>query len=91
MTEIGKTWSAPISRRALLEGVAYVGGVTTVLATVAVQPAQAKMAQKAVRYQASPKGGQQCSNCKLFTPPNGCTAVEGPIRPSGWCAIYVKA
>jgi hypothetical protein len=48
------------------------------------------MAQSAVRYQATPKDGKQCSDCKLFVPPNACKNVEGEIAPAGWCALWVK-
>ncbi len=52
--------------------------------------AQAKMAQKAVRYQDTPKDGKQCSGCSLFIAPNACKTVDGDIAPTGWCALWVK-
>jgi hypothetical protein len=56
------------------------------------QPAQAaKIAQTVVKYQATPKGEQKCSNCKLFTAPNACQTVDGTVSPDGWCMIYQKA
>ena len=51
----------------------------------------AKVSQKAVAYQAEPKGAFQCSNCRLFQAPNACVNVEGPVVASGWCRIWVKA
>jgi hypothetical protein len=48
------------------------------------------MAQKAVEYQDTPKGDQQCSNCSLFQEPNACTLVDGEISPAGWCKFWVK-
>jgi hypothetical protein len=48
------------------------------------------MAQKAVEYQATPKGDQECSNCSLFQEPNACTLIDGEISPKGWCKFWVK-
>jgi hypothetical protein len=92
MINISKTWSARISRRSLLEGAVSAGGVATIFATAAIQPAQAaKISQKVVKYQESPKDSAMCSNCKLFVPPSSCQTVDGMISPNGWCAIYQKA
>ena len=90
MPDISNTWSTRFSRRALLlEGVVRAGGVVTVLATTAIHPAQAaKMSQDSVNYQGSPKGSQQCSNCKLFIAPSACQSVDGTINPNGWCSIF---
>ena len=55
-----------------------------------VKEAAAKMAQKAVEYQDTPKGDQECSNCSLFQEPNSCTLVDGEISPAGWCKFWVK-
>lgn len=52
--------------------------------------AEAKMAQSAAGYQETPKGAQQCDNCTLFQPPNGCRLVDGTINPGGWCKFYAK-
>jgi hypothetical protein len=93
MPDISKTRLAPISRRSLLlEGIVCAGGAATMLTTAAIQPAQAaKISQKVVNYQASPKGAAMCSNCKLFTAPSSCQTVDGTISPNGWCSIYQKA
>jgi len=48
------------------------------------------MAQKAVEYQDTPKGDQECSNCSLFQEPNSCTPVDGEISPKGRCKFCVK-
>jgi hypothetical protein len=54
------------------------------------------LAQKAVQYQTTPKGGAQCSTCKFFingktkTSTGACTQVAGPISPKGWCEVYSK-
>jgi High potential iron-sulfur protein len=57
---------------------------------VTVRDAAAKMAQKAVAYQDTPKDDQRCDNCSLFQSPNSCTLVDGDISPSGWCKFWVK-
>ena len=93
MPNLGTTRSAPISRRNLLESALCASGAVTMLAaTAAIQPAQAaKIAQKVVNYQDSPKGAQMCSNCKLFVTPSSCQTVDGTVSPNGWCSIYQKA
>ena len=93
MPDTSKTSSTRLSRRSLLlEGVVRAGGIATVLATAAIRPAQAaKVSQESVNYQGSPKGSQQCSNCKLFTAPTACQSVDGTISPNGWCSIYQMA
>jgi hypothetical protein len=92
MTNMSKTRSVRISRRLLLEGAVCAGGVATIFATAAIQPAQAaKVSQKVVNYQESPKGAAMCSNCKLFIAPSSCQTVDGTISPNGWCSIYQKA
>lgn len=80
---------AGLSRRLLLKGVAWVGGAATLLA-VTVNRAAAKMAKSAVKYQDSPKGTQQCSNCAPFEPPTGCKVVEGPVSANGWCNVWQR-
>jgi hypothetical protein len=47
-----------------------------------------------LKYQASPKNGQKCSGCSLFTAgktptANGtCKVITGPISPNGWCTAF---
>ena len=92
MTNMSKTWSVRISRRCLLESAVCAGGVATIFAMAAIQPAQAaKVSQKVVNYQESPKGAAKCSNCKVFVAPSSCQTVDGTISPNGWCSIYQKA
>ena len=78
--------SSCVSRRTVLIGAAS----AVPLALGATSAKAAKMAQSAVRYQATPKDGKQCSDCKLFVAPNACKNVEGDIAPAGWCALWVK-
>ena len=76
-----------VSRRTVLIAAAGAAPLLTLGATGAKA---AKMAQSAVKYQASPKDGKQCDGCKLFVAPNACKSVDGTISPTGWCALWVK-
>ena len=75
-----------VSRRTVLLAAA---GAAPLLALTGGQ-AQAKIAQTAVHYQATPKDGKQCDGCNFFIAPNGCKMVDGDIAPTGWCALWVK-
>ena len=78
-----------VSRRiVLLRGAGCAAGATALL--LPVRQAAAKMNQKSVAYQDTPKDDQQCSNCSLFQEPNACTLVDGEISPKGWCKFWVK-
>jgi hypothetical protein len=81
-------WRALSRRTVVIRSLACAAGATASLAPV--KEASAKMAQKAVEYQGTPKGDQQCSNCSLFQEPNACTLVDGEISPTGWCKFWVK-
>ena len=82
-----------VSRRTLISSVCAAAPAILVAATAGAASAQAarKMAQRAVAYQPTPRGDQQCSNCTLFEPPNACRSVAGTVAPEGWCRIYVRA
>ena len=58
---------------------------------VANRSQAASLPQSAVSYQATPKDGKQCSDCKLFVAPKACKSVAGEIAPTGWCKLYAKA
>ena len=78
-----------LSRRTMVtRSVAGAAGAAVLLGLVI--EASANMAQKAVEYQDTPKGDQECSNCSLFQEPNSCTLVDGEISPKGWCKFWVK-
>ena len=81
--------SGKFSRRTIIvQTVACAAGAASLFGPVT--EASAKMAQKAVEYQDTPKGDQECSNCSLFQEPNACTLVDGEISPKGWCKFWVK-
>lgn len=49
------------------------------------------MAKKISKAQANYRGGyswHRCINCTMFQKPNGCTAVEGTIRPQDLCKLF---
>jgi hypothetical protein len=78
-----------LSRRRLLrDGALVVGGATLIGGTMIALPASAKMAQKGVSYQETPKGAARCDNCKFWQPTAACKVVDGVISPSGWCTLY---
>jgi High potential iron-sulfur protein len=88
------TESQGLSRRQLLTIAAGAAGASVTAAVAAVgisTPAQAaKVAQKVVKYQDTPKGEQRCDNCALFEAPSSCKTVDGTIAPQGWCMVYAK-
>ena len=72
------------SRRVVLIGTALA------LGNVSQAMAQVKISQSTAKYQNTPKDDQRCDRCVNFQPPNACKFVEGNIRPSGWCQLFVK-
>ena len=82
--------SRALSRRiVLLHSAGCAAGAAALL--LPLKQAVAKMNQKSVAYQDTPKDDQQCSNCSLFqAPTNTCTLVDGNISPTGWCKFWVK-
>ena len=79
-----------ISRRQVLT-IAAAASVTGSAIIGASTPARAaKVSQKIVKYQDTPKGELRCDNCALFEPPSSCKTVDGTISPQGWCAVYAK-
>jgi len=93
MKDAPKVRSAELSRRSLLRNVALAGGAAVLGTTVSANraaAAQAKVPQKVVAYQDTPKGDLRCDNCAQFEAPSSCKVVDGTISPSGWCKVYVK-
>jgi len=84
MRETGNT--SGVTRRTVLIAAA---GAASLLALTGGE-AQAKLAQAAVKYQATPKDGHQCDGCVQFVAPNSCKLVDGDIAATGWCALWVK-
>ena len=83
-----------ISRRQVLTIAAGAVGAS-ITGTAAVigtsTPAQAaKVSQKIVKYQDTPKGEQRCENCVEFEAPSTCKTVDGTVAAKGWCTVYAK-
>jgi hypothetical protein len=81
----------PLSRRRFLRlGTAAGSGAVIGLNLIggAASAATAKVAKQAVNYQQTPRGQARCGTCSFFQAPSGCTYVNGPINPSGWCVLY---
>jgi high potential iron-sulfur protein len=77
-----------ISRRSVMQTLSF--AIVAAAAMLTSRSALAsKMSQASAAYRNSPKGSQNCANCKLFVPPSSCTLVEGPISPKGWCKFWV--
>jgi hypothetical protein len=90
-TTLGQKSDDGVSRRGILRGAAIAAGGVIAASTLAIEPAAAgKMAQAAAGYQATPKDGNQCSNCALFEAPSSCRIVDGTIAPEGWCRFFAK-
>jgi hypothetical protein len=88
------TESEGISRRQVLTIAAgaagsSIAGAATIIGTSA-QAQAAKVSQKIVKYQDTPKGEQRCDNCELFEAPSSCKTVEGTVAAQGWCTVYRK-
>jgi hypothetical protein len=81
-----------ISRRRVLTIAAGAAGASITGAIVVIgtsTPAQAaKVSQKIVKYQDTPKGEQRCENCELFEAPSSCKNVDGTLlRRAGASSI----
>ena len=79
------------SRRFLLKSAPLVAGAVASLGAagnIDKAYAQTKLTHAVAKYQDSPHGNQQCSNCVNFEPPHSCKIVQDPISPNGWCQFY---
>src|SRR5262249_28076692 len=89
MSDEPRSWSAPFSRRSLLQIAADVtGAVVIVAASLSLATAAAKISKKAVNYQDHPDGDKRCDKCLQFQPPNACKIVDGTISPQGSCRVF---
>jgi hypothetical protein len=84
-----RLYSAEVSRRGLLQGVAAAAGGLVVATSADRAFAKKKKSQADVAYQDHPHGNERCDNCEPFIPPDQCRTVVGPVAPQGWCNIYV--
>jgi len=85
------TESNKVSRRRLLTVAVGITGAATGAAIMGTAtPAYAKVPQKTVKYQDTPKGDQACESCSLFEAPSSCKTVDGTVSPKGWCMVNAK-
>ena len=87
------TGSQGISRRQVLTVAAAAGAsVTGATAIIGISTAAqaAKVSQKIVKYQDTPKGEQRCETCVQFEAPSTCKVVDGTVAAQGWCTVYAK-
>jgi High potential iron-sulfur protein len=85
---VSDDYCAQVSRRSLMRA-----GITILAAGLADQAAAqqeqpAKVDQKLVLYQPTPKNGQACVKCQHFEPPDMCKLVAGKISAAGWCQLF---
>jgi hypothetical protein len=69
-------------------GVAGLAG--SVLLPAKAVAASAKLSPSDIGYRPTPNGRARCDVCINWRPPDACTAVAGPISPSGWCGLFVR-
>jgi hypothetical protein len=92
MDDIRMITTRRLSRRDALACGAYALGACAAVGLAGAANAQVakKASQQASGYQATPKGGQTCHNCRMFVAPSSCQVVEGSISGDGWCRLYAK-
>lgn len=86
-----------LSRRSVLKGVALLAGIALAGRMGASREAlaQQKASKTTMKYQDTPSGNRQCSNCSQFVPGKSATAdgtckvVEGAVSPRGYCIAWV--
>ena len=84
-----RLYSAQVSRRGVLQGVAFAAASAAVVSgTNCAYAAKKKKSQADVAYQDTPHGGERCDNCEPFVAPDKCKTVEGTVKAQGWCNIY---
>ena len=79
-------------RRAIVRATALLAGASlaSVVQDQVAHAQQPKASKSAMKYQDSPSGDKQCSNCLHFQAPSSCAIVEGAVAPQGYCIAWVK-
>lgn len=91
MRDVTKCSSSKLSRRSvLLQGAACAAGTAAALVATMNAAKAAKLPQTSAGYRPTPSDGRECSNCKLFIPPDECEKVAGKVSPHGYCLLYQK-
>ena len=86
-----RLYTAEMSRRDLLRGVAGAATGVGVATTAGTAFAKGKRSKADVEYQDTPHGIERCEICAPFLPPDQCRTVVGPVSRQGWCKIYEGA
>ena len=86
-----RLYTAKMSRRDLLRGVAGAATGVGVATTAGTAFAKGKRSKADVEYQDTPRGIERCEICAPFLPPDQCRTVVGPVSRQGWCKIYEGA
>ena len=101
--------SDTVSRRRFLIATGGALGLAPVLAACGGGPVNASecdgydaltesdlQSRSALQYvDLSPRGDQNCANCRLYNAPTGgspcggCQLFAGPVAPKGWCSGWV--
>ena len=82
--------SKSVSRGQALKLIAVIPAVALGLSAT-LSAAKAADNKKQFKYQDKPgKNKAQCSGCKFFKAPSGCSIVTGKISPKGWCIAWAK-
>ncbi|SCZ31614.1 high-potential iron-sulfur protein [Afifella marina] len=91
MKDDSKTSNSGMSRREILGACAIAAGSLALVGTGSANAQIANKAKQAIAgYQTTPKGRQECDNCRHFQAPDACKVVQGTISPKGWCRLYAK-
>lgn len=79
-------------RRAMVRAAVFLTGASlaAVVPTRVPQAQQPKASKSAMKYQDTPSGDKECSNCLHFQAPSSCAIVEGAVAPQGYCIAWVK-
>ncbi len=78
-------------RRRMLRAVLSVAFIPMAVGSGPAMPGKATKA--VLRYQDYPRNGEICADCWAYVAgpserEGSCTAVQGPIRATGWCIAY---
>ena len=82
-----------ITRKEMLAGIIVLPALAGLFAA-STTAAQAKGSQAQFKYQKTPNGKKQCSNCTFFitgktaTANGTCKIVDGDISPKGYCIAW---
>ena len=89
-----KDTSKRLTRAEFVGSAVVLPALAGLFAVSTTAPAAAKGSQAQFKYQTTPSGSKQCSNCTFFiagktaTANGTCKVVDGDISPKGYCIAY---